>query len=122
MTRYYKRLFWFWSFFSILLNIGPVFYYVIKSYLESDLTHEKVALSMIVMVVLIMTAITIINKHALRSRIWLLLIGMYLCLDNIIEPLIVIASCQVFDEIIASPSRENVRQKLTINKQIDLRG
>ena len=122
MTRYYRRLMWFWTIISVLCNISPLCYYVVKSYIESDLTHEKVVLSMIIMVVLIMTIVTLVNKHVLRSRLWLLLIGMYLCLENIIEPLIVIACCQVFDEIVATPCKHSMKERLTINKQIDLRG
>ena len=118
-----KHRLWYWIFFalSLLLNVGPLTVYTIKAVIEADLVYEKVTLVMTVFVVLIMTVISLINKVAMRSRLWVILIGIYFCLDYIMTPLIIIAVCQVVDEIIVSPLKKHFREKLSINKEIDRR-
>lgn len=121
ITKHYRLWYWVFFAFSLLCNICPLAVYVIKSLIESDSTPEKVALSTTVFVVLIMTVISIVNKHAMRSRLWIILIGIYICLDNIMTPLIIIAVCQVLDELVVCPLKHSFQNKLTINKQIDKR-
>lgn len=76
---------------------------------------------MTVFIVLIMTVVTLVQKVALRSRLWVILIGMYICLDNILTPLIIIACCQIVDELIVNPLAKAYKNRYIINKQIDRR-
>ena len=99
-TKHYRLWYWVFFAFSLLCNICPLAVYVIKALIESDSTPKKVTLSTTVFIVLIMTVISIINKHAMRSRLWIILIGIYICLDSIMTPLIIIAVCQVLDELV----------------------
>lgn len=121
ITKHYRLWFRIMFVVSLLLNICPLGVYTVKALLEADLTHEKVALTMTVFVVLIMTIICIANKIVLRSRLWIVLIGIYLCLDYIMTPLIIIAVCQVLDELVACPIKKYCKTRLVINKQIDKR-
>ena len=121
MTKHYRRLYFTFLIFSILLTLGPLVVYSLKALLSADLVHEKVSLMMTVFIVLIMTCISLVNKCAMKSRLWVLLIGIYLCLDSILEPLMVIAGCQVLEELIVSPLRHRFKDRLVINKQIDRR-
>ena len=121
ITKHYRLWYWVFFAFSLMCNICPLIVYVIKALIESDSTPEKVALSTTVFVVLIMTLVSIVNKHAMRSRLWIILIGIYICLDHIMTPLIIIAVCQVLDELIVCPLKHSFQNKLTINKQIDKR-
>lgn len=104
---------------SILLNIGPLAFYSIKAVMESELVHEKVTLVMTVFIVFILTCVSLVNKVAMRSRLWILLIGIYICLDAIMTPLIIIAVCQTLDELVINPLSKSFREKYIINKQID---
>jgi hypothetical protein len=106
---------------SILLNAGPLACYVVIALTEANLTHEKVALVSTVFIVLILTAISFVNKIVLRSRLWILLIGLYCCLDYILTPLLIVAICQVLDEIIVSPLAKHFKARHQINKEIDRR-
>lgn len=74
---------------------------------------------MTVLIVVILTIVSIVNKVAIKSRLWIVLIGIYVCLNYIMTPLIIIAVCQVIDELIVSPLKSSFKTKLTINKQID---
>lgn len=122
MTSRLKNLSILLSTVSVLLNIGPLLGYIIASVIQADLVTEKIALSMTILIVVILTLVSIVNKVALRSRLWILLIGMYLCLDSIMTPLIIIAVCQVIDELIVSPLAAHYKTRYRINKEIDLRG
>lgn len=107
--------------FSILLNIAPIAVYVIIALVNCNLVYQKVALTMTVFVVLIMSIICLVNKATMKSRLWVVLIGLYICLDYILTPLIIIAVCQVLDELIVAPVARHYRQRYKINKEIDLR-
>lgn len=121
MTAKYTRLWILFLIATILCNIGPLAYYSAKALIVSDLVYEKVALAGTVFVVLILSCIALVNKVALRSRLWIILIGLWCCLDNFIEPLIVIACCQTLDELIITPLRIHFKTKLTIHKELDKR-
>lgn len=121
MTKKYKTLAVIFTILSVLCFIGPVGYFIVAGFISSTLVVEKVALSLTVVIVIILSLVALINKCALRSRIWILLIGLYICLDNIMIPLIIIAVCQVLDELVLSPLAKHFRSKFSINKEIDKR-
>jgi hypothetical protein len=121
MTSKYRKLALFFTILSLLLNICPLAVYSVKAMVESNLVYEKVALAMTVFIVLILTIVCFVNKITLRSRLWIILIGVYFCLGEILTPLIMIACCQVIDELIVHPLKTHYKNKITINKEIDKR-
>lgn len=120
-TSKFRLSFWILAVMSFMLNVAPLAIYAINAVVAADLVYEKVALSMTVFIVLIMTLISIVNKIAFRSRLWIALIGIYICIDSIMTPLIIIAVCQIIDELIISPLKKNQKNKLIINKEMDKR-
>jgi hypothetical protein len=120
-TSRFRLSFWILAVMSFMLNVAPLAIYAINAVVAADLVYEKVALSMTVFIVLIMTLISIVNKIAFRSRLWIALIGIYICIDSIMTPLIIIAVCQIIDELIISPLKKNQKNKLIINKEMDKR-
>lgn len=121
ITKKYTILYWiFWTV-SILLNVTPLGVYTIKAAVESNLVHEKITLTMTVLVVVILTIISFINKVALRSRLWIIMLGIYFCIGEILTPLIIVAVCQILDELIICPLKKYFKTKKTINKEIDKR-
>lgn len=116
------RLLWFiFSFLSIIAFIGPACFFIAEAFITTAIVSEKIVLMTSVIVVLIMTLIVFVNKVAMRSRIWILLIAMYICLDNFIFPLFLIGGCQIVDEIILTPLKKHFKNLYTINKEIDRR-
>ena len=107
---------------SILLNVAPLGAYTIIGLSEANLVSEKVALVSTVFVVLILSVIAWINKTTMRSRIWVVILGLYFCLDSFIAPLLIIAITQVLDEWIISPLHKYYKNKYSINREIDKRG
>lgn len=121
MTKKLKTKYLISALLSILLNICPLIVFTIIAFVTNTAIVHKVTLSMTLLLVLIFTLITLVNKTVFRSKLWILLIGLWLCLDNILTPLIVFASCQVVDELIVTPIKNHYKDRYKINKEIDKR-
>lgn len=122
MTK--KLRFWFiiLTILSILLNIGPVAVYAVIGLVQGTLLIEKVALSMTIFVVAILSVIAWANKLVLRSRLWILLAGLFFVLDAFAAPLIIIGVCQVLDELFVCPIKKKIKTRYIVNKEMDRRG
>lgn len=121
MTKKYKRLHAFLLIISLILNLFPICFYTVKAFIESSATVHKVALCSTIFIALILTTISLLTKVSLRSTLWVLVIGLYFCLDNVMDMILFIAIFQVVDEMIITPIRKNIKQKLTIHKELDKR-
>lgn len=120
-TTQCRVLFWIFFALSLVVNIGPLAAYTIVAFLEAGLIIEKVTLCLSVFVVGILSLIAWLNKTTLRSRIWVILLALYICLDSFIVPLLIIAVTQIVDEWFITPLRNYYRGKLSTNKEIDKR-
>lgn len=107
---------------SILLNVGPIATYCVIGFVQGTALVEKVALSMTILVVAILSVIAWANKLVLRSRLWILLVGVFFVLDTFLTPLIILGVCQVVDELLVCPIKHHIKTRYTINKEIDRRG
>lgn len=113
---------WFFTILSIALTWGPLITYLAMAYQSASATVvDKVALTSLLSVGVILSLVCLLNKYTLRCKTWLLLIGLWMCLDHILGCILVIAITQCVDEIIISPIAKMYRNKLTINKEIDRR-
>jgi hypothetical protein len=121
MTKKLRTVKWCLWIAHVALNVGPLLAYIIKALIESDLVSEKVSLCCSIVIVGILSAVCLINKSALRSRIWIIMLGIYICLDNIITPLVIIAVTQILDELIVAPLLNHYKTRLTISKELDRR-
>lgn len=120
-TKKSRRKYYFLTFLSFLLLIGPIGYYVITALLGGALIVEKLALTGSVLAAVALSAIALLNKTVMRSRIFILLFGLYICLDSIVTPLLIIGSCQILDELIITPLRNSAKIDLISNKSLDRR-
>lgn len=121
MTKKYRYWFWVLAALSILLNVAPLATYTIIAFISATAITTKVTLTMTLMVVFVLTLVSWVNKITLRSRLWIVLIGLYIALDYIMVPLIIIAICQVIDELIVCPCKNVCQRRLEINKEMDKR-
>lgn len=121
MTKKLKTKYIIATILSFLLNVCPLLVFTIIAFISGTAIVHKVTLSMTLLIVFIFTAITFFNKTVFRSKLWILLIGLWLCLDNILTPLIVFATCQVIDELIVTPTKNHYKNRYRINKEIDTR-
>lgn len=121
LTKKSKTAFLVFTALSILCNILPLSVYTITALCGDSLASEKFCLCTTVLIVLIMSVVAFINKTTMKSKIWILLLGLYVCLDHFITPLLIIAVCQIIDEWVACPLKKHYHTKYTINKEMDKR-
>jgi hypothetical protein len=119
-TKKYKRLATLFSLLSILVLLAPMVYYLVEAFI-TGMVIEKLALGGLATMAIILTLFNTIMKANLRSPIWLLLIGIFLVLDNILPLIIMIACGTILDEFILTPLARRYRNLYTINKEIDKR-
>ena len=83
---------------------------------------EKFTLGAFCIVAIGMVAMNFIMKLKLKSMIWLLVLGIYVCLGNIQTLLIMMAVCTILEECLFWPLYKYFKNKKTINKELDKRG
>ena len=114
---------WTYKILDLLILLLPIAVYIGFAYADGTaLTHEKVALTGCISIALILTLFNILTKRHLRSPIWILLIGLYCIVDNLLPLVITLASATVADEFILTPLISHYRTKLVADKAIDRRG
>ena len=121
MTKKYKIKLNICRLLSFTITVLPVIIYVIKGFMDGSI-GEKVSLGICVILALMFMLINVMFKYHIRSTLWVLLIGIYLCIDNIIPLLIIMATTTIIDEFVLVPLINKYKNKYIINKEIDLRG
>ena len=121
MTKKYKIKLNICRLLSFTLTVLPVIIYTIMGFMDGTI-GEKVSLGICVILALIFMLINIMFKYHIRSTLWVLLIGIYVCIDNIIPLLIIMATTTIIDEFVLVPLINKYKNKYIINKEIDLRG
>lgn len=119
-TKKYKRLARLFSLLSILVLLAPLAYYLVEAFI-AGVVIEKLALGGLATMAIILALFNIIMKSNLRSPIWLILLGIFFVLENILPLIIFIAAGTILDEFILSPLARRYRNLYTINNEIDKR-
>ena len=121
MTKKYKIKLNICRLLSFTLTVLPVIIYTIMGFIDGTI-GEKVSLGICVILALMFMLINVMFKYHIRSTLWVLLIGIYVCIDNIIPLLIIMAATTIIDEFVLVPLINKYKNKYIINKEIDLRG
>jgi hypothetical protein len=114
-TKKLSKVQWLLRGLHILLNVAPIIVFIIIAFIHGDI-GTKATLGCTAIVALIMTLVAWTNKMAMKSRIWVVLIGVWLALDSFMIPLITIASTQLVDEIFIEPMMAANKTKLVANR------
>ena len=121
-TKYLFRISNILTTLSIMLSWGPLCVYAVMALNAAKTVSDKVTLTSLLTIGVIMSLIAVVNKHTLRCKTWIFLIAIWVCLDNMLGCVLVIAITQCLDEIIVAPIAKAYRSKYVINKEIDRRG
>jgi ABC-type proline/glycine betaine transport system permease subunit len=121
MTKKYKNKLNFVRLLSFTLTILPVILYSILGFYNGSI-GEKVSLGICTLLAIMFVIINVMFKYHIRSTLWIMLIGIYICIDNIIPLLITMAASTIIDEFVLVPLIKKYKDKYIINKEIDLRG
>lgn len=119
-TRKYKALSTLFLALSILILVAPIAYYSIQGFIQGE-TTEKFTLGITFVIACILFAINIMFKFHIKSTIWIIVIGIYFCLDNILPMIFILAIGNVLDEFVFTPLHKHFKNKAIINKEIDKR-
>lgn len=121
ITKKYQRLSILFQALSILVLVSPLAYYTIYGFINGEVT-EKLTLGVTFVVACILLVINVLFKYHIRSTIWILVLGIYFCIDNILPLLLMVAIGTILDEFVLTPLYKMYHNKCTINKEIDKRG
>ena len=119
-TKKYKRLARLFSLLSILVLLAPLTYYLVEAFI-AGVVIEKLALGGLATMAIILTLFNTIMKANLRSPVWLILLGIFFVLENILPLIIFIAAGTILDEFLLTPLARRYRNLYTINNEIDKR-
>ena len=120
MTNKYKKLYETFKILSWAVTILPLVVYFVIAFSKAEVVH-KLAIGSMLTIVLILTVINVIGKLQLRSPLFLLLIGIYVGLGQILTPLVITSCGVVLDEFILTPIYKKYKQLYVINREIDKR-
>lgn len=120
-TKNLKRLKIIFWIASILATLIPFVFYLIKAFIEGD-PGQKFTLGSTILVATVLLLINVIFKLKLRSALWVLVLGIYICLKDIAPMLLTVAICTIADELILSPLARHFSRLHQINVEIDKGG
>lgn len=119
-TKKYRKLALLFHILSLVATFGPLLIYGIVAFVQAQ-PAQKLTFALLTMVGIILAVVNILFKYSFRSTIWLILLGIYICLDKITGMIIVIAICSILDEFCFTPLFKMYKNRAVINKQIDAR-
>lgn len=95
----------------LALQAGPLIVFSILALCSLESAGEAVKVSTFFLLAIILSVVSLVRHKMSRSSLWLVLLALYFALDYLIVPLVVIASCQVVDELFVRPIRARLKEK-----------
>lgn len=121
MTKKYKKLHLTFKWLSITITLIPIFVYFVLGFINGEI-RQKITLGLMLILAITFVLINIILKRRIRCVIWVLLIGIYCSVDNILPLLLILATTTILDEFVFEPLEKKYYSLYQINKEIDKRG
>ena len=122
MTKKYKNKAMLYLILDIIITVLPLLVYLIKAFIEGTAVVQKVTLSLVLMVEIILVFINILFKRRIRCAVWIALIGIYSCVGSIMPLIFFLAGSTMLSEFVFEPLRKKYKNLYIINKEIDKRG
>ena len=120
VTKKYSSLYKLFLSLSIICTIAPVVVYAVIGFVDGTV-KEKLTLGICLIVAIILTVINLVFKFHMRSTLWIVVLGIYFCIDNIMPLLLIVAITTIMDEFVFTPLYKSYKSKAKINKEIDKR-
>lgn len=120
ITKKYKRLSFIFGLLSILCTVVPVTYFTVLGFINGEI-RNKVTLGCTLMLCLVLVVINIIKKENLRSPVYIMILGIYMCLDNLLSLFLIMAITTMLDEMVFTPLHRMYKNRAIINREIDKR-
>lgn len=120
LTKQYKKKALLFRGISIISMLIPCAYFVTVGFINGE-PHEKIGLGISMLVAIILTLTNIVLKTSLRSRLWIILLGVSFCLDSFRTLIWMMCISTLLDEIVLTPAANYYKNKTLISKEIDKR-
>lgn len=120
MTKSYKIKHRSLALLSLILTLGPILVFTVLAFINGEI-HQKLTLGCTLIIASILVALNVVMKYHIRSTLWIVVLGIYTCMDNILPLLLTIAICTIVDEFIIHPLSKKYKNLYIINKEIDKR-
>ena len=121
-TKKYKKLKNLYLFLDIFVTLLPLLVYIGMAIANDNAVVQKVGLSLSLITALIFVILNIMLKLNIRSTIWIVLIGIHCCIENIMPLIFMLAISSLLSEFLFNPLYKKYKEKFIINKEIDKRG
>ena len=108
---------------NFLLMYLPVFACVVIGYADPYLeTGAAICLTGSLVIAAVLGLVNIILKYKLRCVIWIIILGLYIALDNILPIVLVLAFTTIIDDLVLSPLTDRYKTEYIANRAMDRRG
>ena len=105
---------------SFMCTVLPLLIYVIIGLANGEVHKgDKVFLGFSIVVALILTTVNILMKYHLRSPIFVLLLGVYKALNNVIALLVIMSIGIILDEFVLQPVIKSLKAKVVVRKELE---
>lgn len=105
---------------SLLCSFGPLIAFTIIGLVQGE-GREKICLTLTAIASIIMAVICVLRKIHLRSTLYILMIGLWIALDNLLPFIITLMICTMLDELVFTPLHKRFKEDYHTNKQFDKR-
>jgi len=122
-TKTCRAWLWIWRIADAVCLISPIFIYVLIALIKEDIViGSKVAVVCCLLISIIMIVVNSLAHKRLRCPIWIMMIGLFVAVKEMLLPLIIIiAITAVLDDLVFTPLIGHYRTALIANKEIDKR-
>ena len=122
-TKKFEGLYRLMAFLSLVCTIGPISVFTIYAISNGEIgSKQKLTLGLCLLVCVLLVIINTIKKYNLRSPVYIMILGIHTCIQNLTLLFIVMAVTTALDEFVFTPLKREFRMKYTINKEMDARG
>ena len=122
-TKKFAALYRLMAVFSLVCTIGPITVFTVYAISNGEIgSKQKLTLGLCLLVCLLLVIINTIKKYNLRSPVYIMILGIHTCIQNLALLFIIMAVTTALDEFVFTPLKREFRTKYTINKEIDARG
>lgn len=105
---------------SFLLTFLPLIIYGVIAFVQGTV-ENKISFGLCLTICALFVIMNILMKLKIRCTLWILLLGIHICLNNIVSLIIIMAISTALDEFVFEPLVRKYSQKASINIEIDKR-
>lgn len=114
-----KRKKRFLSMLSFLLTLGPIIVFCCIGIFNNSIhVSNKLVLTSTIIIALFLTIINSIKKYNLRSPFFIVLLGLYVVLKEVVPFMIVLSCCVIIDEFLVTPNIKKLNNRILIRDEM----